>query len=390
LLAQRVHVIAPYVGGAFGSKLHIRSETILAAPAARTLGEPVNVALTRQEVFHLVGVRPTSNQRIRRIRVELGDSEYLASYGSGGSARAAGTGVAVHRACQAVREKVRAANNRIPPEGLEGEARLSACGRSRTRRRTRSAAERVCSASDPEREGSALAAPWRHHLGMSTPLDEEAVKHSHFGCFINRDLSQSFVPVHADIPELDVVFLQDFDSKANALGAKGLGEVGICSSGAAVANAVFNATGVRVRDFPITLEKVLPGLSRAETSRSIVTDANAPTRCASSPMRVLSGARLLRCASCPVRLLCGSAQPRLPSPDEPVRLIAGRVVTVCLRRGRSVVLGRDPGKREARLDVELGEDASKVARDGVRGHEQLLGDLAVGEALGNQTGDGEL
>jgi xanthine dehydrogenase YagR molybdenum-binding subunit len=60
------------------------------------------------------------------------------------------------------------------------------------------------------------------------------------------------------------VLLEDFDRKANALGAKGLGEVGICGSGAAVASAVFNTTGVRVRDFPITLEKVLPGLLRAE------------------------------------------------------------------------------------------------------------------------------
>ncbi|MDT7697560.1 MAG: xanthine dehydrogenase YagR molybdenum-binding subunit, partial [Pseudonocardiales bacterium] len=51
-----------------------------------------------------------------------------------------------------------------------------------------------------------------------------------------------------------------FDDKANVLGVKGLAEVGICGAGAAVANAVFNATGMRVRDFPITLDKVLPGL----------------------------------------------------------------------------------------------------------------------------------
>ena len=68
------------------------------------------------------------------------------------------------------------------------------------------------------------------------------------------------MPVHADVPEIDAVVLDGFDDKANVLGAKGIGEVGICGSGAAIANAVFNATGVRVRDFPITLEKVLPGL----------------------------------------------------------------------------------------------------------------------------------
>jgi xanthine dehydrogenase YagR molybdenum-binding subunit len=66
--------------------------------------------------------------------------------------------------------------------------------------------------------------------------------------------------VHADIPQIDAVVLDGFDDKANPLGVKGLGELGNCGSGAAIANAVFNATGVRVRDFPITLDKLLPGL----------------------------------------------------------------------------------------------------------------------------------
>jgi xanthine dehydrogenase YagR molybdenum-binding subunit len=80
------------------------------------------------------------------------------------------------------------------------------------------------------------------------------------GAFVNRDLAEYLVPVHADIPQIDAVVLDGFDDKANVLGVKGLGELGNCGAGAAVANAVFNATGVRVRDFPITLDKVLPGL----------------------------------------------------------------------------------------------------------------------------------
>jgi hypothetical protein len=71
------------------------------------------------------------------------------------------------------------------------------------------------------------------------------------------------VPVHADIPEIDAVLLDDFDDKANVLGVKGVGEIGVCGAGAAVANAVFNASGVRVRDFPITLDTVLSGLPLA-------------------------------------------------------------------------------------------------------------------------------
>jgi xanthine dehydrogenase YagR molybdenum-binding subunit len=62
---QRVHLVAPYVGGGFGSKLGIHAETILAALAARQLNQSVKVAMTRQQIFHLVGPRPTSSQRVR-------------------------------------------------------------------------------------------------------------------------------------------------------------------------------------------------------------------------------------------------------------------------------------------------------------------------------------
>ena len=61
----RIHIVTPFVGGGFGSKLGIHAETILAALAARALRQPVKVALTRQQIFQLVGVRPTSSQRVR-------------------------------------------------------------------------------------------------------------------------------------------------------------------------------------------------------------------------------------------------------------------------------------------------------------------------------------
>jgi xanthine dehydrogenase YagR molybdenum-binding subunit len=96
--------------------------------------------------------------------------------------------------------------------------------------------------------------------GVSMALHEEAVVDPRTGAFVNRDLGEYLVPVHADIPAIDAILLDGFDGKANPLGVKGVGELGICGSGAAVANAVFNATGVRVRDFPITLDKLLPGL----------------------------------------------------------------------------------------------------------------------------------
>ena len=68
------------------------------------------------------------------------------------------------------------------------------------------------------------------------------------------------VPTHADVPELDAVFLDEVDDKANPMGIKGVGELGICGAGAAVANAVYNACGARVRDYPLTPDKVLAAM----------------------------------------------------------------------------------------------------------------------------------
>lgn len=98
--------------------------------------------------------------------------------------------------------------------------------------------------------------------GVAAVLHEEGVIDPRFGSFINRDFAQYLVPVHADIRDIDAVLLDAYDDKANALGAKGIGELGTCGAGAAVANAVFNATGIRVREFPITIEKLLPQLLR--------------------------------------------------------------------------------------------------------------------------------
>jgi xanthine dehydrogenase YagR molybdenum-binding subunit len=97
-------------------------------------------------------------------------------------------------------------------------------------------------------------------FGVSSALFENAVVDTRTGAFVNRDFAEYLVPAHADIPEIEAVLPDGFDDKANELGAKGVGELGNCGANAAVANAVFNATGVRVRDFPITVEKVLPGL----------------------------------------------------------------------------------------------------------------------------------
>ena len=97
-------------------------------------------------------------------------------------------------------------------------------------------------------------------FGVGAALEEGITLDPRFGYFVNRDLAEYLVPVHADIPDIDAIFLPELDTKSNPLKSKGIGELGICGAGAAVANAIYNACGVRVRDYPITLDKLLPSL----------------------------------------------------------------------------------------------------------------------------------
>jgi xanthine dehydrogenase YagR molybdenum-binding subunit len=97
-------------------------------------------------------------------------------------------------------------------------------------------------------------------MGIGAALMEELVVDKRFGFFINHDLAEYHVPVHADIPYQEVHFLDELDDKSSPMKAKGVGELGICGAGAAVANAIYNACGVRLRDYPLTLDKLLPGL----------------------------------------------------------------------------------------------------------------------------------
>jgi xanthine dehydrogenase YagR molybdenum-binding subunit len=97
-------------------------------------------------------------------------------------------------------------------------------------------------------------------MGVGSALMEDLAVDKRFGLFVNHDLASYEVPVHADIPHQDVIFLPETDDKANPMKAKGVGELGLCGVGAAVANAIYNATGVRVRDYPITLDKHLERL----------------------------------------------------------------------------------------------------------------------------------
>jgi xanthine dehydrogenase YagR molybdenum-binding subunit len=216
-----------------------------------------------------------------RVRVELGNTDYPLGAGSGGSWGASNTCTAVHRACVKLREKLKTAGNTADGVEAEGEtiamwddpnykaytietygAQFAEVGVDVDTGEIR--LRRMLGVFAPGRILNAKTA--RSQLiggmifGISFALHEEAIVDARTGAFVNRDFAEYLVPVHADIPQIDAVVLDGFDGKANELGAKGIGELGNCGANAAVANAVFNATGVRVRDFPITIEKVLSGL----------------------------------------------------------------------------------------------------------------------------------
>ena len=111
--------------------------------------------------------------------------------------------------------------------------------------------------------------------GISMALHEEALIDTKYGRTVNENFADYHVPVNADVDEIDVTCLNIPDYKFNPLGARGIGEIGITGAAAAIANAIYNATGKRVRDLPITLDKLM----RPDPHR------NAQTFCISIPQR---------------------------------------------------------------------------------------------------------
>lgn len=97
-------------------------------------------------------------------------------------------------------------------------------------------------------------------MGLSMALHEESVRDFRFGHVVTQDLASYHFSAHADVTGMEAIWLDEVEEHLNPMGSRGAGEIGIVGAAAAVVNAVYHATGVRVRDLPVTLDKVLPGL----------------------------------------------------------------------------------------------------------------------------------
>ena len=99
-------------------------------------------------------------------------------------------------------------------------------------------------------------------MGIGMAMHEETFTDHRIGRFMNHTFAEYHIPAHADIHDIEVIFVDEPDAEVTPLGVKGLGEIGIVGTAGAVANAIYHATGKRVRNLPITIDKLLtPGMS---------------------------------------------------------------------------------------------------------------------------------
>jgi xanthine dehydrogenase YagR molybdenum-binding subunit len=212
-----------------------------------------------------------------RVTVEIGDTDLPRGSNAGGSSGTASWGLAVDKVCRELRRQLGdgagagaeiTLDTRADVKALADVARHAfgaqfaevrvdaATGEVRVARMTGVfACGRIV---NPGPARSQFVGAMTMGIGMA--LFEQGVPDVDFGGFANHDFASYHVPSMADTPEFDVTWIDEVDDQVNPIGVKGIGEIGIVGTAAAVANAVYNATGVRVRDLPITVDKLLPHL----------------------------------------------------------------------------------------------------------------------------------
>lgn len=239
-----------------------------------------------------------------QVRVRLGDTDFPPSSGSGGSFGAASSGTSVYLACEDIRRQIAAvmgcdereltlqngrarANNvdsaladvlngpleaegRLEPGATEKSVRQATWGShwaevavnrwtGETRVRRMLGVFGCGRLLNPKTARSQCLGGMTFGIGMA--LTEDMAHDPRDGHIVSRDFAEYHIPCHADVPALEVEFLEERDAFVGPMQAKGIGELGICGAGAAVLNAIHNACGVRVRELPATPDKIIAGLA---------------------------------------------------------------------------------------------------------------------------------
>jgi xanthine dehydrogenase YagR molybdenum-binding subunit len=214
---------------------------------------------------------------VERVTIEIGDSALPKAPGAGGSMGISSWGSAIYDAARKLREKIAAAGGAVPAGGLEADGAIEenpdakkfsmhAYGAQFAEVRVdvdtgEVRVPRMCGVFAAGRIVNPRTARSQFlggmAMGLSMALHEETVIDRDFGHFANHDLAEYHIAVNADIGEIDVSWLDEVDLHVNPFGAKGVGEIGIVGTAAAIANAVYNATGTRLRDLPIRPEALI-------------------------------------------------------------------------------------------------------------------------------------
>ncbi|MFG2793529.1 xanthine dehydrogenase family protein molybdopterin-binding subunit [Streptomyces sp. NPDC048419] len=234
------------------------ARTVLAQIAADALGRP-----------------------LEQVRIEVGRSDLPSASLAGGSSGTASWGWAVHEACTRLTAELADRTEPLPDSGLEvradttGEADAESpwarhafgahfaevavdtvTGEVRVRRLLGVfAAGRILNARTAR---SQFIGGMTMGLGMA--LTEGSTMDAAFGDFTESDLASYHVPAHADVPDVEAHWIDEDDPRLNPMGSKGIGEIGIVGTAAAIGNAVHHATGVRFRELPLTPDRLLPGM----------------------------------------------------------------------------------------------------------------------------------